>query len=722
MFLQKIINWKLLIKLKMQRAIAENMASLLGSAQLSASVQSVSVPAGYSSAGIVLDTQDEIARELDQRMRNLTQQLEDISMDVQMATINYASESTDSNAQQIPKCLLDCQQVASRLDRIGSQVELLRNDIEQKYKNQFYDQLVAQEVYSKLDTLAEKKEDLKSKLNLVLPELKNPAAAAMASQLLELESARFQMISDFNSAQAELLEVTEYQCTHLRHELAQQYKDLATQLRQHYKSKLTALGSRYLTNTDSQTLEQQSILMEASEVLSRLVQLFTELNSQVSQLCDLNEKLGTSMCKTLPATLSRSTKIQLDFDNTQLKNLKSCIQDVLNFKLESSDQIPALSSLLQKCNALLTTLWSPQSDPMARWCYSLQKMLSNPKLTPEANNWLKKTTQLLQPQCEGCAGTVLKEMQDVDQINSDCDHLCRKLASCRLAVDQRKSQTETTRYQLNAMYEADRHKLSTECRRCSDLKLNKLERDQQEAKSRNRILLEERLDQLRQNSNALSYRFSDSTSLTPAKDLAVDFLKQFATLQRTNDEYLRVTTEFEQLRKATQRIEQLKEKLVEVRDLYARTQDVVCVVRPKANSSAGNTTSSSFAIDQPFVFNLTAEIYGIQQVNEESTATGDDAVSANLELKMGTQIRAVTLPINDETADYPVATLNFQKITKASPLIVTIRSTQKVKGYYEMSLENVELNEWVDYQLPENNSNQSTGNTLEPVLRIKMTK
>src|SRR5512143_3181254 len=95
----------------LNQAIAANLRQIMGSTQLPAAQPAANpallmrqLPHGFTSASaLVISTQNEIARELEQRLRSTWEQLEDIGLDVQMATVKF--EAGDKPGA-VPQCLL----------------------------------------------------------------------------------------------------------------------------------------------------------------------------------------------------------------------------------------------------------------------------------------------------------------------------------------------------------------------------------------------------------------------------------------------------------------------------------------------------------------------------------------------------------------------------------------------------------------------------------------
>lgn len=690
----------------MDKAIAENMAFLMGGTP-QPSKAAASVPQ-FSSAGLVLSTQDEILRELEQRVRTMTQQLESIGLDVQMATVTYSPEEAGSaSASNMPKCLLDCQQVASRIDRLGKQLALLRTDIEDKQKNHFFDQMVAEEIYGKLDDLRAKQQEIQLELReLCTSGLNHATAPTLASQLLELENTRHRLLSDYESAQQELEDVTDAKREIFCKEADQRYAELTSQLREHYRGLLSTLGSRYLNNSETIEANSQRLLSQANASLVDVRQLLAELQGQTNQFVELGEKLTSALKSRVNlGAVTRSTVGQIEVDLQQLRTLQKLLKDVAEFKLESVESIAAVGAQLRKIIAVMTTIWTPTSDPMSRWCDAMAK-LQSAKLPVESAQWLTQTIDKLMPQCVDCATTIRKELCRVEEQNLAIDQLRHRLANDILTADQRRSDAETNRFNLNAKYEADHHQLAIQCHRASDARLNKLSTELRECKAQNRVKMDNRREDLQKNMHQLRFFINDALQLTPSKDNGVKFLNQFSVLQGVNDQITAVETELKQLRRAQSRSDRLTRKLTELKDLYARNQDVVEAIRP--GSKRGTTSTIG---DTSFVFNLTAEIYGVQQLDQDLI---EDA--ATVELRIGNQARAVVVPIGEDN-DVPYATLNFPKITTAAPLIINIKAGGELRGHYEMPLEGVAHNRTIDFELPETSQSiAQKGNDLEPIV------
>jgi len=693
----------------LNQAIAANLRQIMGSTQLSAAQPTAAnqallmqqLPQGYTSAAaLVLNTQDEIARELEQRLRSTWEQLEDIALDVQMATVKF--EAGDKPGA-VPLCLLDCQQVASRADRLGRQVELLRNDLDRKGMARFYDQLVADELYAKLDSLRGRQEEIATGLQELAGHwAANSTAAPLAAQLLELEGCRVQLQAEYNSAQAELEEATVTEREQLRLEIAEQTAELLAQLREHYRSQLTALGARFATDDTTSELASAQVLAAAKEAHVKLQPVLYQLRDQCQQLIALADKLTGSLMQRLPS--AKRMQEQLKADKAQLQLIVDSATEISEFDIETETTVTALDFSVRKLAAVMATLWPPGSDPMTRWCSGL-RALEGVKASPAAREWLGQTLALLCPLCKGCSDKVLAEYGRLEAENAQLGRLCRQLRSCEAGSAGRQRETETQRFRLNAKYEADKHQLSGEARRKSDSRLARLNQQQAECRNKNRGMLDARLEQLKQNFSALRYHLTDATSLTEAKELGQRFISDFSQLQSVDDEILATESELAQLRRAKQKAERLRRTLGELQDLYARTQDIVSAVRPTALLSAA-------AKEQPegYVFTLQVEVLGVQPVDEDVSAS-----AATLELRVGRQSRAVTVPIGEDLSE-PVATLSFKGVTQAATLSVDIKTDRQPAGSYELSLQEIDTGKWIPFPLAE--TSQQRTKTLEPLLRL----
>jgi hypothetical protein len=693
----------------LNQAIAANLRQIMGSTQLSAAQPTAAanpallmqqLPQGYTSAAaLVINTQDEIARELEQRLRSTWEQLEDIALDVQMATVKF--EASDKPGA-VPVCLLDCQQVASRADRLGRQVELLRADLDRKGMARFYDQLVADELYAKLDSLRARQEEIATGLQELTGHwTANSTAAPLAAQLLELERCRVQLQAEYNSAQAELEEATGTEREQLRLEISEQTAELLAQLREHYRSQLTALGARFAT--DDTTSEQASaqVLAAAKQVHAQLQPVLSQLRDQCQQLIALADKLAASLRQRMPS--AKRIQEQLRADKAQLQLIVDSATEISEFDIETESTVTALDMSVRKLVAVMSTLWPPGSDPMTRWCSGLRTLEGN-KASPEAREWLAQTPALLCPLCKGCSDKVLAEYGRLEAENAQLDRLCRQLRSCETGVAGRQREAENQRFRLNAKYEADKHQLGGEARRKADSRLARLNQQQAECRNKNRGMLDARLEQLKQNFTALRYHLTDATSLTEAKELAQRFIADFSQLQSVDDEILTVESELAQLRRAKQKAERLRRTLGELQDLYARTQDIVSAVRP--------TALLAVTKEQPegYVFTLQVEVLGVQPVDEDVSAS-----AATLELRVGRQSRAVTVPIGEDFSE-PVATLSFKGVTQAATLSVDIKTDRQPAGSYELSLQEIDTGKWIPFPLAE--TSQQRTKTLEPLLRL----
>lgn len=697
----------------LQQAISNNLAQLMGSSQqLPATAQpsalNIAATTLPQTSTLVLNTQDEIVRELEQRLRKLSEQLEDIRLDVQMATVDYGAAERPSS---MPRCLLDCQQVASRTDRLGKQLDELRRDLDSKHMARFYDQLVSSELYGKLDSLRQRQQEVIGNLEELTPHLNLNPAMPIVSQLFELENCRVQAQSDFNSAQAELEEATTAERETLRSELNQKSAELFSTLRQFHRGQLATLGSRFAVQGASYDDQINALVAKAKQIQANLAPTLNKISSQSQQLATLAEKLKKSITSKFPS--ASGLKNTLSSDLAQLNAGASLTKELAAFELDSTSSVQAFGAAIQKLNALMSSLWQPASDPLTRWCEGMKRLQdSKVKLSPDNAAWLTETLGLLCPMIQSCNQQVLDAYGQVEENNMQVENLKQEISSCIHGSECQSRETDNQRFKLNAAYEADKHQLAIKARSSADARIHKLEQQQQECKAKNRAMLDSRIEQLKKNISALFYNLSDSTALSNAKELGDQFIREFNQLQATNDQILHSEAELAQLRRAKDKALKLKRMLAELRDSYARTQDVVSVIRPKPLLDTSSNQEKSF------IFNLKVEIDGVQ--SKDQADIGPD--SAMLELSAGPTKRAVTVPIDEASPD-PVATLNFNRVTQAAIFKVKITADGKVLGQYEMPLEIVdEFGEWLEYPIDEESGGASSDNKLEPVMRFKLIK
>jgi len=588
---------------------------------------------------------------------------------------------------------------------LGKQLDELRRDLDSKHMARFYDQLVSDELYGKLDTFQLRRQELIENLEELTPRLNLNPALPIISQLFELENCRVQAQADFNTAQAELEEATSAERETLRSDLSQKSAELFSSLRQFHRGQLAKLGSRFAVQGSSYDVQMRDLIAKAKQIQSGLVSTFSKIASQNQQMAALASKLKSSIASKFPS--ASSLKNTLSSDLSQLTASTSLAKELTEFEIDNINSVQAFAAAVQKLNATLSSLWQPTTDPLSRWCEGMQKLQdSKAKLSASNANWLADTLKLVCPMIQGCNEQVLSTYTELEKNNMQLENLKREMVSCMHGSECQNRETENQRFKLNAVYEADKHQLAVKARSTADARIHKLEQQQQECKAKNRAMLDARMEQLKRNISALFYNLSDSTALTNAKEMGDRFIREFNQLQETNNQILNCESELSQLRRAKDKVLKLKRMLAELRDSYARTQDVVSAIRPKPLLDTANQ-------EKTFIFNLRAEIDGVQSV-DNADVTAD---SATLELIVGPQKRAVTVPIDESTSE-PVATLNFNRVTQAATFKVNIVADGKNMGQYEVPLENVdEFGEWLEYPV-----DSAEDNKLEPIIRFKLIK